>query len=219
MEQRTAVLIGATGLIGGYCLQSLLESEIYSEIVAFTRRPLECSHPKLKVVLTTFNDVQADAAGIKVDDVFCCLGTTMKRAGSQELFRAIDCTLVVDIARVMRDLGASQIAVVSSIGADEKSKVFYSKTKGEMEVAVVALGFVHTHILRPSLLLGTRQGFRFAEKIGVLLSPIISLLLCGKLKKYRPIHGKRVASFMVNRASVKSSESVSIYESNDIVVD
>lgn len=217
MATRKALVVGATGLIGGGCVQALLENDNYCEVIVVVRRPLAFFHSKLTTVVTPLEDLQADLADIEVDDVFCCLGTTIKKAGSQEAFKAVDYTLVVDIARIMKKRGAQQFVVISSIGADENSKVFYSKTKGQMEKALVSMKYLHLHIVRPSLLLGSRQEFRFGEHLAGFISPVIKPLLRGRLKKYRPIKAQTVASFMAGLAVKEPLKTINIYESNDIV--
>ncbi len=161
MTNRTALIVGATGLIGGYCLQTLLENQIYSEVTALVRKPILKTHRKLKTVVTKFDDnLEHELSNIQADDVYCCLGTTIKKAGSQEAFTKIDHTLVVTVAELMQKQGSEQFLVISSMGSDSKSKIFYNRTKGEMEEALQEIGFPCLRIFRPSLLLGKREEFR-----------------------------------------------------------
>lgn len=212
-NSRKALIVGATGLTGGYCVESLLENPNYSEVIAIGRKPLSRSHQKLKTVVTTFGHLERDLHDIEVDDVFCCLGTTMNKAGSREAFKKVDFSLVLKVAEVMRRQGAQQFLVISSLGADIQSKIFYNRVKGEMEQAVQELRYPSLHILRPSLLLGPREEFRLGEQLAVLLTPLLNLLLIGPLKKYRPVQAKSVARFMVKAALEKTDTGVHIYES------
>ena len=171
---------------------------------------------KLKTILSKFQKIESDLAAVQVDDVFCCLGTTIKKAGSQEAFRQVDLSLVVSIAEVLRRRGALQFIVISSMGANPDSRVFYSRVKGEMERAVQALGYPCLRIIRPSLLLGHRQEFRLGEKFGVLLAPLIAPLMLGAMRKYRPVQADAVARFMVRVAQEEPRLGVHWYESDRI---
>ncbi len=214
MTTRNALLVGATGLIGSFCLQALLDNPDYSIVIALVRKPLLTTHRKLKVILSKFDNLQNDLADIQVHDVYCCLGTTIKKAGSQEAFEKIDLSLVVMIAGLMKKQGAEQFLVVSALGADKNSKVFYNRVKGETEAALQELGYPCLRIIRPSLLLGPREEFRLGEKVAVLLTPLLQPLLFGGLKKYRPVEAEKVAEFMVKVARKKPISGVHVYESN-----
>ena len=216
MTARKALLLGATGLIGGYCLESLLNDPNYSEVIALVRKPLLKTHRKLKEVITKFDNLEHELSSVQAHDVFCCLGTTIKKAGSQDAFLEIDLTLVVTVAEVMRNQGAEQFLVISALGADKDSKVFYNQVKGEMESALKELGYPCLRIIRPSLLLGAREEFRLGEKIGVLLTPVLKPFLLGSLKKYRPVEAESVARFMVKIGGDELTSGVHIYESNMI---
>jgi len=216
MTTRKALLVGATGLIGGYCLQALLDDSNYSEVVALVRKPLLKTHRKLKVITSTFDNLQNDLSNIQAHDVYCCLGTTIKKAGSQEAFKKIDFSLVVTVAELMRKQGAEQFLVISSMGANKDSKVFYNRVKGEMESTLQELDYPCLRIIRPSLLLGPREEFRLGEKIGVLLAPVLKPLMLGPLTKYRPVQAESVARFMVKVAHEGSVSGVYVYESDMI---
>lgn len=216
-SEKTALVVGASGLIGGYCLDVLCKDPSYSEIIALVRKPILKTHRKLKIIINKFDNLEDELSKIKADDVYCCLGTTIKKAGSQEEFKKIDFSLVVSIAELMRKQGAQQFLVISSIGADSNSKIFYNRVKAEMELALKALEYPHLRVIRPSLLLGTRNEFRLGERLGVLLSPVFSPLMVGSLKKYRPVHAEKVAQFMVRAAHGEQTSMVSVYESDQIL--
>ncbi len=208
-----ALIIGATGLVGRYCLEGLLETPQYSEVIALVRKPCNLDHPKLREVLTDFQNIGDLLSTVEVNDVFCCLGTTIKKAGSRESFRKIDFELVVNIAEIMRQLGAQQFLVISAMGANKESKIFYNQVKGEMEEAVQMLRYPCLRIIRPSLLLGAREEFRLGEEIGVILAHLLKHILIGGMKKYRPVEAQSVAAFMVKIACEIPHSGVHIYES------
>jgi uncharacterized protein YbjT (DUF2867 family) len=214
MTTRKALIVGATGLVGGFCLQALLDNSNYSEVGALVRKPLLKTHRKLKTIITTFEHLGPEISNIQVHDVYCCLGTTIKKAGSQEAFKRIDHTLVVTVAELTKKQGAEQFLVVSALGADKDSKVFYNRVKGEMESALQKLGYPCLRIIRPSLLLGPREEFRLGEKIAVILTPLLKLILLGSLKKYRPVEAEKVAQFMVKVAREEPIAGVHKYESH-----
>jgi len=214
MADRKALIVGATGLIGGFCLQAILNDPVYSHVTAIVRKPLITTHRKLKTIITKSNpNFEKELAKIQAQDVYCCLGTTIKKAGSQAAFKQVDFSLVVLTADQMRKQGAEQFVVISSMGADPNSKVFYLRIKGEMEQALQQLDYPCLRIIRPSLLLGPRKEFRPVEKIGVLLTPVLKPLMFGSLKKYLPVEAEKVAKFMVRIASEKQISGVHVYES------
>jgi len=214
MPIRKALIVGATGLIGGFCLQTLIDDSSYSEVIAVVRKPIFKTDRKLKTIITQFADLEHDLLNIKADDVYCCLGSTIKKAESRVTFKRIDHTLVVTIAALMKKQGAEQFLVISAMGADSNSKVFYNRTKGEMEEDLQDLKYPCLRIIRPSLLLGPRKEFRLGEKIGILFTPVLKPFLRGYLKKYRPVQAESVAKFMVKVAHEKPISGVHVYESN-----
>jgi uncharacterized protein YbjT (DUF2867 family) len=217
MTNRKALIVGATGLIGGYCLQNLIDDSTYSEVIALVRKPLLKTHRKLKQVVSKFDkNLEHELSNIQVHDVYCCLGSTIKRAGSQQAFQAVDLYLVVAVADIMRRQGAEQFVVISAMGADKNSKVFYNRVKGEMESALQELGYPCLRIIRPSLLLGNRKEFRLGERIGILLTPVLKPLMLGSLKRYSPVQAESVAEFMVNVAQEEPVSGAHVYESDII---
>ncbi|HEX5092247.1 MAG TPA: NAD(P)H-binding protein [Burkholderiales bacterium] len=193
-EPRTALLAGATGLIGGFLLQRLLDAPEYERVLAWGRRQPAREHPKLESAPVDF--ARLDWHRIEAEDVFCCLGTTIKQAGSQEAFRRVDYDYPVALAKAARRDGAKRFLVVSALGASSRSGVFYNRVKGDMEAAVKAAGVPQTSIFRPSLLAGRRENMRRGERIG----EVVGNLLGPLLGKYRPIHGDLVAAAMLKAA-------------------
>jgi uncharacterized protein YbjT (DUF2867 family) len=193
-ESRTALLVGATGLIGSFLLQRLLASERYARVAVWTRRDIGKTHPKLKVEIADFGRLHERRA--EAEDAYCCLGTTIKQAGSQAAFRRVDYDYPVALAMAAAAGGAKRLLVVSALGANADSAVFYNRVKGEMEEAVRAAGVPKTVFFRPSLLSGPRAQERMGEKVGLVLGNILGPLL----GKYRPIHADIVAAAMLKVA-------------------
>lgn len=213
---RTALIAGATGLVGSECLARLLGVPGYERVVALVRRPLPHTDPKLDQRVIEFD--RLGAAGVEfpaATDVFCCLGTTMRQAGSQAAFRQVDFTYVVALAAQALDHGARQFLLVSSMGANPKAPFFYSRVKGETETAIAGLPFEAKQIFRPSILLGERAENRPGERAGIAAMKGASFMLIGPLRKYRPIAAATVAEALV-RVALRAPRGVNIYESNDI---
>lgn len=197
---RNAVIAGATGLVGGALLRRLAGDARYAEVRVLGRRAPAALPAKARFVATDFSDLATHAAALAADDVFCCLGTTIRAAGSQAAFERVDYHMVVDLARAARQAGARRFLVVSAVGASERAAAFYSRVKGRMERAVRQLPFEAVHIVRPSLLLGERAERRPAEKLGQLLAPVLTPVLQGPLAKYRAVPADEVAAALVTLA-------------------
>jgi uncharacterized protein YbjT (DUF2867 family) len=196
---RTALVAGATGLVGSACLRRLLEHPAYGHVIALARRTLDLSHPRLEIRLADFERPDTLAVG-PVTDVFCALGTTLARAGSEELFRRVDFGYVVALAAATARAGARAFVLVSSVGADAAASNFYLRVKGETERAVMARPFRAVHVLRPGLLLGARAERRPAEALGRAIVPIFNPLLVGAVRKFRAIAADTVAAAMIGAA-------------------
>ncbi|MFK7945947.1 MAG: oxidoreductase [Saprospiraceae bacterium] len=213
--QKTAILFGATGLVGGYCLEFLLESPLYSKVKAFNRRKLNIKHPKYEEYIIDFDKLDDYADWIVGDDVFCCLGTTRKKAGSKAAFSKVDYTYVFDTAKIAAKNSANQFLLVSTVGADKDSMFFYNQIKGEIESAVQNLNYWSIHIFRPSLLLGSRNELRIGEKLATYASGILNLVTNRLAPKYSAVHGEQVAKAMVLVAQ-RIDGGTFIYESDEI---
>ena len=197
---RIALVAGATGLVGGLLLNTLLDAPDYTRVYALTRRPFGKEHPKLANRVVIFERMADQLKGLVAQDAYCCLGTTIAEAGSQEAFRAVDVDAVLLFARAARAAQATRFVVVSSVGANSQSKKFYLRTKGEMEEAVTDLGFTSVDILQPSLLLGPRKELRFLEIAGQVFAPLINPLLTGSREAYRAVQAETVAKAMLGAA-------------------
>jgi len=192
MTKKTALIIGASGLIGQQLVQQLLEDERYEKVTALVRKPLDIEHDKLTQTRYDFDWPDADLA--IGEELFCCLGTTIKKAGSQANFRKVDYDCIVETAKIALANGTKKIAIISSIGADKDSSIFYNKVKGETEEALRKLKYEACYVLRPSLLMGARDELRMGELVGKLAMTAFSFAVP---KKYKGIEGKQVAKAMI----------------------
>lgn len=199
-NQRTALIAGATGLVGDHCLSLLLDSDMYGRVVALTRRPLSISHEKLDNRVIDFDNMFADINELSCDDVFCCLGTTIKQAGSQANFRKVDFDYCLALAKLGLQSGAEHFLLISAVGARVNSRIFYSRVKGELERAIEILGYDQYSIFQPSFLVGEREDTRQAESIGIKFALKLSSLLVGPFADYSAIKAVDLAAAMVSTA-------------------
>ncbi len=213
---RTALIAGASGLVGGYLLAQLLATPDYDRVVALVRRPLALIHPKLEQVTVDFTALEKVVADLHCEDAFCCLGTTMRQAGSRENFRAADKLAVLAFAWAAQRNGARRFFTVSSMGADAESRVFYNRVKGETEEALLVLGFETLAIFQPSLLLGARPEVRLAERIGAVFMWLAEPLLVGRFRKYRAIQAEVVARAMVRCSFGRPGQGKLVFLSDEI---
>jgi uncharacterized protein YbjT (DUF2867 family) len=200
-QQRTALVIGASGLVGTQLLQQLCASEAYSQVTALVRKPLSTTHPKLTQELVNFDNLEQAASRINAQDIFCTLGTTIRVAGSQEAFRKVDYEYPLEVAEIALRNGAEQYLIVTALGADARSPVFYSRVKGEVEKKIASLGYKTVVALRPSFLVGQRTESRAGEEIGIIIARLIAFALIGPLRKYRAIEASTVAGAMLAEAT------------------
>jgi uncharacterized protein YbjT (DUF2867 family) len=210
MSKKTATLIGATGLIGGYLLQDLLNDPYFDIVRILIRRPLDLSHPKLEKKLVDFNDAESFRLALESSDaVFCAIGTTKKKVkGNKVAYRKIDFDIPVHAAKFCKESECNKFILVSSIGANSKSNNFYLKLKGEVEDAVKAIGIKSIHIMQPSTLLGARKEFRLGERIAQAIMKIFAFLIPSR---YKAIEAKDVARAMLSAAK-KEEEGLFIYD-------
>lgn len=184
---------GGTGLIGSFLLRDLDANPKVSSVIAFTRSKQE-NFGKVEWKVIDLGDVaNLTSAMAGCDAVISCLGTTMKKAGSKEAFKKVDLDYVVNLGEAAKGAGADTFRVVSAVGADSKSKIYYNRIKGQMEESISKLAFKNLVFFHPSLLLGPREEFRLGEKIGTVVMKLFSPLMVGSLRKSKPIHVKTVA--------------------------
>ena len=202
--ERKAIVIGATGLVGGLLVRSLLQNPAYSRILVLVRRPLNWEHPKLETIRSGLGTLEDQRHLFReIDDLYCCLGTTIKKAGSQENFRQVDYHYPVQAAKLAKEQDVSQMLVISSMGAAAGSRVFYSRTKGEMEEALSAVGFHSLHVFRPSLILGDRKENGWVSSWRLMYMKFLDRWMKGRVDKYRAIHASTIAQAMINIALVQ----------------
>jgi uncharacterized protein YbjT (DUF2867 family) len=195
MRYNVAVVAGATGLVGSYLLSVLLEDSFYDLVVTLTRARLNFESPKIEQRVVDFDSLDVNDL-VGATHLFCCMGTTMQRAGSREAFRKVDFGYCQRFARLGRQAGASRMMLVSSVGASPSAASFYLRTKGELEEAVSAEQFEALHIFRPSVLMGKRNEDRPAERLGISIARGLEFLMRGSFAKYRPMPAGILAASM-----------------------
>lgn len=199
-QPKVALLAGATGLVGGFLLDTLLEAGDFSRVVAVTRRPLAREHPRLANRTAQFDRIGSQFRGFTCHTAFCCLGTTIRAAGSEQAFRRVDLDYVLALASVAKAAQAQRFIIVSSAGANARSGNFYLRTKGETEEALVEMKFASLDILQPGVLLGWRSEMRPLELAARVLMPLVNPLLVGSRAMYRGISARTVALAMLGAA-------------------
>lgn len=218
MQGQTALVIGASGLIGSQLIDLLLSDTSFTEVRILVRNPASLSHPKLKTLVVNFNDYGDIKEKIGAGhSVFCCVGTTQKKVkGDREAYRKVDYQIPLNTANAAIENGFKKYLLVSAVGANPAARNFYLQLKGAAETAIGKLGFESIHIFRPSLLLGNRKEFRAGEKIAQVSMGALSFLFAGPLKKYKPIQSIDVAKAMV-AASKQNTTGVKVYEYGEMM--
>jgi len=206
---KIALVVGATGLVGRFLLDELLEHESYDRVVLWVRKPLDLQHPILHQQVVDFDHIEQ--MDIRVHSVYCCLGTTIRKAGSKDAFRKVDLEYPLQVAQLALKAGATAYGIVTSMGADPLSRFFYNQVKGEVEKELAALGYNRLLILRPSMLLGDREDARWGEAIGKLLMQLFSFLIP---LNYKAVHGMKVARAM--RIKMEDAKGIEVLSSGSI---
>lgn len=192
---KTALIVGASGVVGRELIKLLSEDERYAHIIVWARRPLSFSHPKLTTQIIDFEKLSQQKLS-KVDEVFCALGTTFKKAGTKENFLRVDVQYPTEIAKLAKAAGVARFILISALGANLHAKIFYSRAKGTVEQNLRNLHFPSLHIVRPSLIIGQRNDFRLGEK---LFEHLFHCLPKHWLQSYRPMTGKEIAQIMIEQ--------------------
>jgi uncharacterized protein YbjT (DUF2867 family) len=208
---KTALIAGSTGLIGSQLLSLLLQNPAYTKVIALTRVDLP-QHPKLTQIRVDFARLGENSSALKADDVYCCLGTTMAKAGSKENFYQVDFYFPFLLAKTTRSVGAKKFMLVSALGASKNSSIYYNQVKGEIEEAISSVAFDAVHVFRPSLLLGPRTEKRSAEDAAKFFYKAFGFLIP---KKYKAIESVKVARAMQHFAS-EDKKGIFIHESADL---
>ncbi len=195
-----AMIAGATGAVGSRLLDRLLSRQDDTRVIAVGRRAPRRPHARLQWIAAELAEMPAVLAGQRCTEAFCCLGTTLRTAGSQSAFRAVDLDGVLNFAQASRAAGAEFFGMVSAAGANPSARTFYLRTKGEAEAAVEALEFASLAIMQPGLLRGGREEFRAAERLGQVAAPLVDRLLRGGLARYRSVATDAVAAALDHAA-------------------
>lgn len=200
MSQKTALVLGATGMVGTELVKLISAKKYYQTINLLTRRPINLSDQTINQQVIDFDQLEKYADLFQVQDVYICLGTTIKAAKTKEAFRKVDYEYVVEAAKLAKRGNTEKLLLITAAGADPKSRVFYSRVKGEVEETLKSMKLHSLHIFRPSLLLGDRNEFRLGEAVMGKASSIFTKIMIGPLRPYRPIHAATVAAAMFKSA-------------------
>ena len=211
---KTALLFGASGLVGSHVLSQLISNNNYSKIKLFVRSSIDISDPKIEIIQTDFKNLENHKEDIIGDDCFFCIGTTKKNSPDKNEYQRIELEVPKQIAQIAKSNLVNSFVFISSGYADPKSSGDYLKFKGEVEEELKRLNFPKLGIMRPSFLLGDRKEKRIGEKIGIFVFKLLSPLFLGPLKKMKPIHSATVAKAMI--AITQNDSSQTIFESNEI---
>ena len=212
---KTALLFGASGLVGSHLLNQLISNNNYSNIKLFVRSTIEINDPKIEIIQTDFNNLENHKEDIKGDDCFFCIGTTKKNSPDKKEYKRVELDVPKQIAQIAKSNSVNSFVFVSSGYADPKSSGDYLKFKGEVEEELKRLNFLKLGIMRPSFLLGDRKEKRVGEKIGIFVFKLLTPLLLGPLKKMKPIHSEIVARLMIRVANEDLQKNT--FESNEII--
>ncbi len=216
MGKKTALIAGSTGLIGNELTKLLLKDDYYGKVKVAGRNNPGIEHPKLESIIINFDSLPDYKEQLLANDVFCCLGTTMKKAKSREAFYKVDYTFPFELAKVAESFSAEQFLLVTAMGASKNSRIYYNSVKGQVEESISAMEFESIHIFRPSLLLGKRQELRLGESIGQIIARLIDPVMVGPLNKYRAVKASAVANAMLSIA--KAGEKGVYYYENDQIL-
>jgi uncharacterized protein YbjT (DUF2867 family) len=211
---KTALLFGASGLVGNHLLNQLISNNNYSKIKLFVRSSIDISDPKIEIIQTDFNNLENHKEDIKGDDCFFCIGTTKKNSPDKNEYKRVELEVPKQIAQIAKSNSVNSFVFISSGYADPKSSGDYLRFKGEVEEELKRLNFSKLGIMRPSFLLGDRKEKRIGEKIGIFVFKLLSPLFVGPLKKMKPIHSATVAKAMI--AITQNKVSKTIFESDEI---
>jgi uncharacterized protein YbjT (DUF2867 family) len=213
---KSALVAGSTGLTGSALVKLLSDNSEYHQVFLVVRQTSNFTNKKISEYLVDFDKLSDNLSTIpKVDEVFCCLGTTMKKAGNKEAFRKVDYQYPLELAKWASNKGIQRFLCISALGADESSGIFYNRVKGDMERDISKLNIPSITFFRPSLLIGNRKESRPMERLGIILFNTFSFLFIGPLKKYKGIKVEKVAEAMIAVAA-RDGKGVKVIESGEM---
>lgn len=210
IKMKKAILFGASGFVGSELLLELLDNSTYEEVTIVVRKPLNISHPKLRILIGDFNSMPGLIEKIIADDIFIALGAIQNSSQNSAEFYQIDHDYPVIASKTLKENGAKSVFLVTAAGANANSKFKYVKTKGETERDIIALDFDFTHIFRPTMIVGNRKDKRPFEKIGMAIWKLIYPIFIGRQTDYKKIDGKEIAKAM-NNAALNQTQKIKIY--------
>jgi nucleoside-diphosphate-sugar epimerase len=215
--QKTALILGSTGLVGSSLLEKVLNHPSYSTVITVVRKPQHINHPKLNEIITDFNSDIDLSFFDKIDSIFSCLGTTRKKTPDLNVYRKIEIDIPLSFIKKLNQKNDSKFHFISAIGADSTSSNFYLKMKGEAENELIQNNQNKLFIYRPSILIGGRTEFRFGEKIATIIFPVIDLFLLNNLSKYKSMQVNNLSQAMINKDVEQSSSQVEYLYYNEIM--
>jgi len=215
MKKKHAIILGANGLVGSYLLNLLLESDQYDKVTAIGRRFEDIEHPKLELIYIDFKDLHKSWDKFRCDVMFYCIGTTISNAKKKHIFKTVEYDYCINIAKIAHHNKVKQFLVISAKGANANSNIFYNKVKGEIEEALINIGFESLQIFKPALLLGKREEYRFLESMAQSFFKVINFMLIGFMKSIKAMPAKKLAEVMLN-VSIENPKGVNIYSNRQI---
>ena len=213
MNKKTVIIAGSSGLVGKEVVKQLLNDPMCKEMILLVRRSAQIQHEKVKEIMFDFSAQEYKLENIQPDAMFICIGTTMKIAKTKEAFKEVDLHIPVKLGKLAKTLGIADVSVISAMGANGKSAFFYNRVKGEMESQLIAMNFPHLTIVRPSLLIGEREEFRFGERFAEKLYCTLPFLYP---KKYQPVEASAVARAIINENFKHEAQKLNIIENKRI---
>ncbi|WP_036145154.1 NAD(P)H-binding protein, partial [Lysinibacillus sp. BF-4] len=215
MKLRSAIVVGATGLVGSELVKQLCACDEYVSVTVIVRKKIDFTHDKLMVKVRDFDRLEERDIDF-AHEVYCCLGTTIKKAGSRQAFEKVDFSYPLHIASLAKKKGIPHFIVITAMNANAKSFVYYSRVKGMLERDLIELDLPQLSIVRPSLLTGAREEFRFGERVGAVMLALLRPVLVGPLKRFKSIEARQVAQAMLCIALYEKKQKVAIYQSHQL---
>jgi uncharacterized protein YbjT (DUF2867 family) len=209
MNKKTVIVAGSTGLVGKEVVKQLLAERTCQKIILLVRNKSEIKHPKIIEIVFNFSSSAYTVENLEADCMFICIGTTMKKAKTKERFKEVDLDIPLKLAKLAKKINVQNVSVISAMGADSRSSFFYNRIKGEMETQLISLNLAYLSIVRPSLLIGDREEFRFGERFAEKVYKALPFIYP---KKYEPVKASSVANAMIKASLNLSDKNLNIIE-------